>query len=951
MRLVKFAALLITVVLWIEVAQASQGGLSQNHLPSKNVMPTITFYVDATNGDDALWAWHERLNNPSRPYKTVGAAVDALYAMEAHMTMPEKGIDRPVTVVFFDGIYELDQTIVINTELNGDPSAGIWLTFKAYRSNEQDPTSAHEVLFSGGEQIVTWSEGGCDGDTSTQGATKSKWWGTWVVEHPISDLWVNNERATLAREPDIGEGINGSGFARILTSYVEEGATNYGDRQYVIDHPLRNPVGSEPCGGIGGYVEAVAISEWTVSRSLVNFDAVKAPVSSLGSYPASLWFDRLTPLGKICGPKDDPPVPDACNGGVNTDFYAGWATVRGDSHVQSCPEDFTTGGITLPANTVPHAPRGFGVGMQARDDRLFVEGSKAFMDERFEWYQRRVGCHTSEQINIRLPASASCVAEMDPRTDTTVIVPRLEKLVKIEGIKANPGWGFDQEPISGVHFRDIMFAFTNWTREGVHFDGDYEAVTLESRGVQHFGLCHIQPDDKEDRNLPPAAMEISFGQGVIIEGCRFAHTGAGAINAFAPFIEYEHGGFHDRDMLLTESEIEIDGVVLRGNEFFDIGANAINLRKFGENFYAGDILDNNFAQVHNGPYFVSNNLIHNPGVLTDFSVGVRTHSSAGVWADLTQHAFIENNEIVDTPDSGIFGGAVGHGVYAVSQLFCGAYETTAPGHPCGNEFQPRMPMGDYSYRGLQGDFFVRWNFLSHNLGLITDGASIYLRSSPGSTRDGFDPYDVLDRTPGLLGSSPSPRNDKPEAWVSDNYIESVARTYQGVTGGQNTAAGLYFDNCSANWNVVNNRFKDAADWIYVQIGIEGNSAFPASFSWGDNYFDVDYPLLWDEPSPTSAPPCAVPGVPHPNPLYWCMSPKLDVRLHIEETLCNGEVPCANYDSVLPSTTMLSTFFGCSYPCIAGTCAYKVKALQIEQDAGPTAAWDYLRTDTSLKIHP
>lgn len=932
-------------------------------------MPTITFYVDATNGNDTQWAWHERLNDSSRPYQTVGAVVDALYVMEAEMTNPAKGLDRPVTVVFHEGTYELDETVVIDTELSGDPSAGIWLTFKAFRWNEQDPTSAEEVLFSGGERITTWGQGGgCQGDTSTQGATKSKWWGTWVVDYPISDLWVNNDRATLAREPDIGEGINGSGFARILTSYVEETATNYGDRKYIIDHPLRNPVGTEPCGGIGGHVEAVAISEWTVSRSLVNFDPLQAPVSSLGSGQASLWFERETPLGKVCGIGVETNKTDLCTS-LPQDFYPGWSTVRGIDHIQCCPDYLA--GVSKPVSGPPHAPRtdcsgfpvSYGAGMGARDDRLFVEGSKGFMDERFEWYQRRIGCHTTEQINIRLPATTDCVAEMDPRTDTTVIVPRLTKLFRIEGEKAMPGGAHDVVPVRGVHVRDIMFAFTNWTRPGVHTAGDYEMVTFSSRGIQQFGLCQSGNEVGDGRNFPPSAMEISFGEGVIIEGCRFAHTAAGALTATAPFIEYEYGGFHDRDFYLTESEIELDGVVLRGNEFFDIGGNAINIRKFGDNWFASDKLSDGFTYFHTGPYWISNNLIHNRGALTDFSVGVRTHSSAGIWVDVAQHTYIKNNEIQDTPDAGIFGAAVNHGMYSVTQLICGQYETVpdlmGKKHPCGQTYDTRMNPGDsYSYRGLQGDFFVQNNYLSHNLGLITDGASIYLRSSPGSTRVSiadpmhtlWDPQDTGLRDPRVIATGEQPRDDAPEAWVSDNYVESVAQTYQGVTGGQNTAAGLYFDNCSANWNIVDNRFKDAGDWLYVQVAVEDQSAFPASFSWGPNYFDIDYPLLWDEPSLASMPKCTVPDAPHPNPLYWCMLPEMDARLHIESRLCT-RVDCDDYESVLPVSTILSTFTGCSGVCLPGTCVEKFKPAQIKQNAGPEAYWDYLRTDTSAKIHP
>ncbi|UYV11493.1 MAG: hypothetical protein NCW75_09290 [Phycisphaera sp.] len=774
----------------------------------------FNFYVDAA-ATPANLTWCQRINNINAPYRTLAEARDAIRSYKTQCLMGAE-LDRDITVWIRGGVYEMfetttpqgvtgEDTFELEAQDSGNPIAGYYITYRAYQSSPQ--FNPEDVLLTGGVEVDGWTAGGVQSDDA--GGTMSRWWGTLNIDWPTSDIYIDNERMTLAREPDLGAGELGTGFAYILKSKVHDdlGPTDTFERSYEIDDGLRMR-GSAACGGGNtGYIEAVAIHEWNVHRSMPLGTSTFAGPGGTISGNATLIFSPDAPLGKIGG------APGCTEGAVS--YYPAFFTIRGrglDSHSQMWPD--VTMKTTWPTGFEPHAPNGGACELNTtKDDRLFVEGDKRFMDQQYEWYQAQTS--VCQQVNIRLPHAAG-VDIIDPNTATTIL-PKQQTLVRLTGSQ--------EAPVKGVIFLDLMFGFTNYVRPGLHDETEYTPQSISSRGIQHIDNPWT-PKIKQGvgQNVLPAAFEAKYVEGLYVVGCRFAHTGGNAINAFTPVRPSYFCGDPD-----------IDGILVQQTEFFDIGGTALALSKFDEFVFAGV----QFDAVPSGPEAEFS--IHSPAnviVSANYfhDIGVRYYSSAAIWCRGTQDVEIYFNEIDGSMDSGIYGGVSNQMVETtIVQDICGVIDIT---ETCGRPATGVDKDAD-RYTSLRGDFIVLGNRVLNTMGVMTDGAAIYLRGSPGQTcYPSAARISPLCDCDGPFGSCTSPKR----AWVAENYVDDVAPN--GRLPNSNAVAHLYFDNCSANWFVQQNVFLDEfdrSDIINVQVsrGIaeSGQAALPITFCWDTNYYE------------------------------------------------------------------------------------------------------------------
>jgi hypothetical protein len=196
------------------------------------------FYVSPT-GNDA---------NPgtrNRPFATIGKATDAVSAVR------RSGQENDVTVYLSGGRYFLEEPVVIKPE---DPVRdGGKVIYRA--------VAGEQPILSGGMQITEWERGENGLWVSKVSRVNGK---PWIFR----ELFVNGERATRARHPDLG-------YLRVARA-GEDNRTNF------YYYP-----GDFPVPGDAGEVELVLLHDWSVTRiSLKEIDSNKNKIYAVDSIGA-----------------------------------------------------------------------------------------------------------------------------------------------------------------------------------------------------------------------------------------------------------------------------------------------------------------------------------------------------------------------------------------------------------------------------------------------------------------------------------------------------------------------------------------------------------------------------------------------------------------------------------------------------------------------------------------
>jgi hypothetical protein len=248
------------------------------------------------------------------------------------------------------------------------------------------------------------------------------------------------------------------------------------------------------------------------------------------------------------------------------------------------------------------------ISSETGNSAFYLVNAIAFLDEPGEWFldlkNRKLYYYPRPGENL---------------STATVIAPRLETLVKMEGTI--------DHPVSNVSFKGISFAHTSWlrpSREGhvPHQAGLYmlDAYKLKIPGT---------PDKKTLENQawvgrPAAAVNVSYANNTRFEGCRFEHLASTGVDYYK--------GTHRNS--------------INGNVFKDIGGSAI---------LAGLYSDES-TEVHL-PYnpkdereictalVISNNLIND---VTNEDWG-----TVGIGAGYVRDIRIEHNDISEISYTGI----------------------------------------------------------------------------------------------------------------------------------------------------------------------------------------------------------------------------------------------------------------------------------------------------------
>ncbi len=181
-----FAALFILIVISFSASAAEK--------------PQADFYV-APNGNDA-WSGHfiePNAQGTDGPLATLNGARDAVRRLKK-----QDRFDRSIRVQMREGIYHLDEPLVLTPEDSGTKTLSITYT----------AAPGETPRISGGVRVTGWKKS-ADGPTWTANVpwAKEAW-------YPRS-LWINGRRATVARTPNEGEVLYSAGPGKPWKNRVE----------------------------------------------------------------------------------------------------------------------------------------------------------------------------------------------------------------------------------------------------------------------------------------------------------------------------------------------------------------------------------------------------------------------------------------------------------------------------------------------------------------------------------------------------------------------------------------------------------------------------------------------------------------------------------------------------------------------------------------------------------
>jgi hypothetical protein len=252
-----------------------------------------------------------------------------------------------------------------------------------------------------------------------------------------------------------------------------------------------------------------------------------------------------------------------------------WAT----THKGIASVDYETGTVFLKS---PHAPVPRHLQSKARDV-YFFENDVSFLDEPGEWF-----------YNPRTETITYWPAEGVEMASAAVVVPVHSQLVCVEGGA--------EGPVTGLHFRNLIFSHTMFTYEPEGYEGGQACNVL---------LINKEMQEKFTRSRYPAAMEWRYAESNSVVGCEFTHLGASAL-----------------DLL-----IGVHYNTVEGGHFHDVGGNAVTVGVNHED-----------PEQPNGNR-VANCYIHDCGTTFFGAVGIY-----GVFAANTT---IEHNTVAYMPYSGV----------------------------------------------------------------------------------------------------------------------------------------------------------------------------------------------------------------------------------------------------------------------------------------------------------
>ncbi|QBD83392.1 right-handed parallel beta-helix repeat-containing protein [Ktedonosporobacter rubrisoli] len=217
----------------------------------------------------------------------------------------------------------------------------------------------------------------------------------------------------------------------------------------------------------------------------------------------------------------------------------------------------------------------------------------------------------------------------------SVIAPLLETLVS--------GQGTAEAPLHNLSLRGITFAHATWLQpskpEGfLHYHG----ITYYNGG--HIETVIYDPETQSSVTVPsdparmPGNVTFSSATHILIEGCRFSHLGANAL----------------------EFSKDCQDNLIRGNVIHDVSA-------------AGIVIGTGASSRENRGNRIENNWVHH--------TGLEYHGSPAIYLAETQDSTIVHNQINDVPHCGIvvYGGSTARNTSVLNNLVFNTMKVLADG--------------------------------------------------------------------------------------------------------------------------------------------------------------------------------------------------------------------------------------------------------------------------------
>ncbi|UYV12971.1 MAG: right-handed parallel beta-helix repeat-containing protein [Phycisphaera sp.] len=650
-----WAAMWSVLVLLSAIVQAQAADALCASCPSAGD-PLIFYVDDGAPPFNPNLTWLYYANDITKPVPQIGDARDLIRNFRSLCGETGEDLDRNVVVYIREGTYAPDTNnmgfpipLRFESQDSGSGMKGTTITYKAY---DLGPSGAEGVLVSGGIVLDGW--------TTLSPAGGDRWWtrklpNGWATVDYLDptkprDLYVNNARATRAREPDVSDSPSTQGFARVtapIFNVPHTGVTNNVNKtanEYALDVDYLFPANAGTAAR--GYtpdrgIECVMRNQgaWASHRQYVREILPEHTASGrtyvrlhdmIGVQDEEGTSDRA--LGQHVYNDD----PDSC--GYATEIYLEnakefmdepyeWWFNPGDSGDIDPSYADDRMWVILPADQVPpYASPPPPLNPGDPPPAITAEIVVPYASELFQFH----GCsniklellnfaHTNQDLPGPIPYSQVAFGS------------RVTKVIDLGGgsytfevvSKPNP----PDPAIEG----DLDYPKQGWseTMRGLPF---YAAGTSKCKIADQNSIDNLEEVNRY-RLVP--AVRITGGTDVTVKQCRVAHTGSTGI-----LIENGHGH------------------TIENNEFFDIGGSAVvicraNLRTHncgttGSMFDGITAVPTSFTVSHNYIYDTGRTYLSSPAI---FSGWTATNTVPPV-----TFSQISLNYIMNTPSEAIFSG-------------------------------------------------------------------------------------------------------------------------------------------------------------------------------------------------------------------------------------------------------------------------------------------------------
>lgn len=372
---------------------------------------TVVFYVDVDTLVQPSNSWLYHIDRIDRPVPDIAMAKQLIEGMRSQCGKQGSALNFWIRVEIREGTYapdtegnsSLPKALVFDSDDGG--SATHPIVYSAYSTTSG--ATYEPVLISGGVELTDWTT------LKGPGIVPNRWWTQelpwlepdleyWEADVP-RDLYVDNERAVRAREPDVVDSPSTDGFADVLTA------------NYTIHDP----------DGMGPTADK-SLNTYTIDTDYLFPPAASSPRAyheergtEVVMRNRGAWISHRQYVRDV--------VPDAVAGETSIHLH----DMLGVPHMQA---EYVYEADSMSCRSLT---------------QVYLENAHEFMDEPFEWFFNPPGtaapAHNDNFLWIILPDDRVPPGPGGPVSETantTIIVPYARELfylddcsyIKFEGL-------------------------------------------------------------------------------------------------------------------------------------------------------------------------------------------------------------------------------------------------------------------------------------------------------------------------------------------------------------------------------------------------------------------------------------------------------------------------------------------------------------------------------------